>query len=86
MPLIDLYLPSYKYKEFYEQYLGHFSKKRYIWTRPSATYLLFGVSSLAKGEYLTMWKLQEHGQARLWRLLGVLEMPSHRTTKTFISE
>lgn len=47
---------------------------------------LFGVSSLAKGEYLTMWKLQEHGQARLWRLLGVLEMPSHRTTKTFISE
>ncbi|SJX66050.1 uncharacterized protein SRS1_13491 [Sporisorium reilianum f. sp. reilianum] len=97
MPLIALDLPSDEYSELYKNYLGPSERDRLIWKLPQGEYLftkpvmsrqsrpmfdkLFRSSDLVKGEYLTAWKLEKYGEAGIWRLLGVLEMPSHRPTK-----
>lgn len=74
-------------------------KDRYLWNVEGNTYLFFrpqrrtgpgfelshGKVGKKNQELYSVWRLERHGSVKVWRYLGVLEMPSYRTARKFIT-
>ena len=99
LPLVVQNLPAPTYKTYFEQALNPPNKPSFRWTHSDRTYLfskprksqslyqrLFGLSQVGSEELYATWKLYEYGQAKIWRLLGIIEMPSHKITKDILSK
>lgn len=97
LPLQTHVLSSETYKIYYEFYLNHPFRKRLLWTPNEVTYMLykpirrnealvrlFG-GFFAKHEIVwAVWRQEMYGEAKVWRLLGLLEMPSRQPAQRFI--
>lgn len=81
------------YKHAYFQILNT-NSPRFLWRPESTTYLLskpnrfqdgfhqlHGRIALAKENVWAVWRLEEYGDAKVWRYLGSMELPSHHTAK-----
>ena len=76
---------------------GRLEPAQHFWTVGQRTYMLDrpqkGTQAFAqmhgrKGKknenFATIWRLERFGEAKIWRYLGVLEMPSYRTANNFM--
>ena len=99
LPLTANELTPAEYTEYYQWMLSPFERKRFFWTPRDTTYLLVKPRVIAQGfrelhgsvphkrEYIwSVWRLEHHGQAKIWRLLGSMELPGHRVADSQMKE
>lgn len=91
LPLKIIDMTPGQYREHYRAFLSPDFKPRYYWTPQDTTYLftkprksktgfqqLHGVLPI-KNEYIwAVWRQEMYGQAKIWRLLGNMELSGHR--------
>ncbi|KAJ9478720.1 putative phospholipid-translocating ATPase [Pseudozyma hubeiensis] len=46
---------------------------------------IFGGDVTANQQVMVVWRHETHGEARIWRLLGMIELPSHTRAHSFIN-
>ncbi|GAC98770.1 hypothetical protein PHSY_006365 [Pseudozyma hubeiensis SY62] len=96
-PLSLTNLDAQEYMVLCRQYLYRETRARYFWESEGSTYMLykpiklkgglealFGLTLQAWVNGWAIWRQEIHGGARLWHLLGMMEMPSYEVTKRFL--
>lgn len=97
MPLSKLNMDPEAYRAFHEKYLHDPQRQRFLWTTSGRTYTfykpikrkdaleeLFGSRLGRYEEAWAVWRLERYGDAKIWRLLGLVELPSYYAAKKFV--
>lgn len=96
-PLSLTNFDAQEYMVLYRKYLYRETRARHFWASEGSAYMLykpikvqgglealFGLTLQSWVNGWVIWRQEIHGGARLWHLLGMMEMPSYEVTKRFL--
>ena len=99
LPLIVKHLRPSLYREYHEKVLTTVDKPRYLWRTLDGDYILQMPRKSSEGfqtlhgrkggehDYIwAIWKLETHGEAKIWRFLGSMLLPGHTIGNRILNE